>query len=106
MNTGVMKHTTPTTKIYLDDMKPNPITNIDMLPSNNRIIEIISIVYSYMSPTPLLKFFMIRLFLSFSFGLNFYHDKNIFFSVDFLLIRMNNFQSNAENVYEDLNLRC
>jgi len=39
-----MKHTTPAKIAYLDDIKPNPATNINTLPSNNRIIETTPIV--------------------------------------------------------------
>ena len=35
-----MKHTTPAAITSLDDIKPSPAVNNNMLPSNNRIIEI------------------------------------------------------------------
>jgi hypothetical protein len=40
INTYKMKQTTPALKTYLDVIKPNPVVNINMLASNNRIIEI------------------------------------------------------------------
>ena len=44
INTDIMKHNTTATIAYLDDIKPNPLININMLPINSRIIEIKPVV--------------------------------------------------------------
>jgi len=44
INTKTMKHAIPAKIAYLNDIKPNPAANMNMLPSNNRIIEIMLIV--------------------------------------------------------------
>jgi hypothetical protein len=44
INAETVKHVTPVKIILFDDVKPNPIVNMNMLPNNNRIIEIKLIV--------------------------------------------------------------
>jgi len=41
-----MKHATPAKIALFDDIKPNPTANINMLPSNSRIIGIALIICS------------------------------------------------------------
>jgi hypothetical protein len=54
-----MKHTTAAKITYLNDIKPNPAANMNMLPSNNRIIEIMLTVCLRIT---ILLFFQRRLF--------------------------------------------
>ena len=50
-----MKHTTPAAITSLDDIKPSPAVNNNMLPSNNRIIEITLVVCPFISAISIQK---------------------------------------------------
>ncbi len=50
VNAETMKHSTPVEIAYFNGIKPNPVVNMNRLPSNNRIIEIALIVGSFISP--------------------------------------------------------
>ncbi|MHA2315580.1 MAG: hypothetical protein ACXACF_09945 [Candidatus Hermodarchaeia archaeon] len=50
-----MKHTTPAKIALFDDIKPNPVANINMLPSNIRIIGIALIICPFTSAISIQK---------------------------------------------------
>ena len=55
INAETMKHTTPAKIALFDDVKPNPAANINMLPSNIRIIGIALIACSCISAISIQK---------------------------------------------------
>jgi hypothetical protein len=55
INAHTMKHTTPAKIALFDDIKPNPAANINMLPSNSRIIGITLIICSRISAISIQK---------------------------------------------------
>jgi hypothetical protein len=55
VNAKTTKHANPATKEYFDDIKPNPVANINIDPSNNGIIEIALIVCLLISAIPCQK---------------------------------------------------